>query len=63
MAELCLDCLNQRMNTNDPPKKFVLSRQPDLCEECGRYKPVIIRVKLRYIAADWLNAHPHRRRR
>lgn len=53
MAEFCLDCWNKLMDSNDPPGKYILSDEPDLCEECGKWKPVIVRVKWRYIAADW----------
>ena len=41
------------MGTKDPPRKYIISREPDLCEECGEWKPVIIRVKWGYIAAEW----------
>ena len=53
MAEFCLDCWNKIMGTDDPPKKYILSRDLDLCEECGEWKPVIIRGKRRYLAAEW----------
>ena len=53
MAEFCLDCWNQIMGSNDPPGKYILSREPELCEECREWKPVIIRVKRRYIVAEW----------
>ena len=52
MAEFCLDCWNKRMNTNDTAKKYIISRELDLCEDCGEWKPVIIRVKRRYILAE-----------
>ncbi len=42
MSEICLDCWNETNNRNDSPKKFVISKELDLCEECGEYKPVII---------------------
>lgn len=54
MAEFCLDCWNKLMGTDDPPGKYILSREPDLCEECGEWKPVIIRIKRRYIVAERL---------
>lgn len=54
MAEFCPDCWNKLMETNDPKKKFVLSRKPDFCEECRQWKPVIIRVKKRYLILEWL---------
>lgn len=53
MAEFCLDCWNKIMGVNDPPGKYIISREVDLCEECGEWKPVIIRIKWRYAAAEW----------
>ena len=52
MSEICLDCWNKDMDTADKPRKFLLSRKPELCEACGQYKRVIIRYKLWYILAD-----------
>ncbi len=54
MAEFCVDCWNKIMESNDPPQKFIISRELDLCEECGEWKRVIIRVKGRYLAAERL---------
>ena len=54
MAEFCLDCWNKIMETDDPPKKFVLSRELELCEACGAWKPVIAAVRKRYILKEWL---------
>lgn len=54
MAEFCLDCWNKIMETNDPKQKFLLSRKPDFCEECGQWKSVIIRVKKRYLLVEWI---------
>lgn len=45
MAEFCLDCWNKLSNKNFTEKDYVLSRELDLCEECGEWKPVIIRVR------------------
>ena len=53
MAEFCLDCWNRLMGAEDPSGKYVISKERDLCEECGERKPVIIRIKRRYIAAAW----------
>ena len=55
MAEFCLDCWNKIMGTMDPPGKYIISREPDLCEEFCEWKPVIVRVKWRYIAAEWFS--------
>ena len=48
MAEFCLDCWNRIMDTNDPPKKYLISKELELCEGCGEYKHVIVRAKDRY---------------
>ena len=42
MAEFCLDCFNKMNDTNYTKKDFVISKEPDLCEGCGEFKPVII---------------------
>ena len=45
MAEFCLDCWNKLNKTQFTEKEYVLSKEPDLCEECGQWKPVIVRVR------------------
>ena len=54
MAEFCLECWNKIMNTNDPPQKYVLSKEADYCEECGRWKPVVIRKRRCSSVAAWI---------
>ena len=51
MAAFCLDCWNKIMGTDDK-KFFILSRKPDFCEECQQWKPVIVRVKKRYLLSE-----------
>ena len=63
MAEFCIDCWNELMETKDSPKKYVLSRRPGLCEGCGEMKPVIIRMKWRYIISECLGENPCCRRK
>lgn len=53
MAEFCLSCWNKLMETDDPPKKYIISQDFELCEGCGEWKTVIIRVKRRYGCAEW----------
>ena len=43
------------MDTNDPPKKYIISKELELCEGCGEYKHVIVRVKDRYHLFKWLS--------
>ena len=45
MAEYCVDCWNEINETNDPPKKFILSRYPELCEGCEEMKRVVITTR------------------
>lgn len=42
MAEFCLECWNKINGTNDDKRKYILSKDLDLCEGCGELKPVII---------------------
>ena len=48
MSEICLECYNEIMGTNDPPDKYVISKDLDVCEECGQLKHIIIREHLWY---------------
>ena len=52
MAEFCLECWNKIMGTKDTKRKFIMTRDLELCEECGEWKSVIVRVKRRYIIKD-----------
>lgn len=45
MAEFCLDCWNRLSGKEFTEKEYVLSRGLDLCEGCGEWKPVIVRVR------------------
>lgn len=51
MAEFCVDCWCKEFGEKER-KKLIITRRAELCEECGQYKRVIIRYKLRYILAD-----------
>lgn len=48
MVEFCLDCWNRINKTNDPPQKYVISKEPELCEECSTYKAVILSLRRSY---------------
>ena len=54
MSEICWECFNKIMDTEDPQYKFILSGDEELCEECGQIKHVIVRMKRRYIWAELL---------
>jgi len=49
MAEFCLDCWNEISESNDTEKMYFLSKEPDFCEGCRQWKPVIIAVKPAYM--------------
>lgn len=65
MAEFCLDCWNRMNETNDPPKKYVISKELELCEGCGEWKPVIVKMRgglslrERIYVKLWLWNHKH----
>ncbi|MBQ3556818.1 MAG: hypothetical protein IJA11_03355 [Oscillospiraceae bacterium] len=54
MAEFCFDCWNKLMGEDYPAAHYILSDELDLCEGCGEWKPVIVRLKRRYMLFDWL---------
>ena len=54
MSEYCLDCWNEINETNDPKEKYILSKELDLCEGCGEWKPVIIRANSLYCLVEWV---------
>ena len=45
MAEFCLTCWQKINNIHLSEKDVVLSKELDLCEECGKMKTVIVRYK------------------
>ena len=48
MAEICLDCWNKINESADSKKKYILSKDFDLCDGCGEWKPVIIMERKAY---------------
>lgn len=42
MAELCLQCWNKLNGTSDPESKYIISKDLELCEECGQLTHVIV---------------------
>ena len=42
MAEFCLECFNKIWNRNLSENQVSLSN--DFCEECGQYKPCVMKV-------------------
>ena len=48
MAEFCVACWNALNGTNTPEEAYVLSRDLELCEGCGKWKQVIIAKRKHY---------------
>ena len=45
MAELCPDCWNKMNGTKESPGKYMFSKDLELCEGCGKWKNVIVKVR------------------
>ncbi len=45
MAEFCLECWNKMNKTKKTKKEVVLSKEKDLCEGCGTFKPVVVKER------------------
>ena len=46
MAEFCRDCALKSLGlSKEEMKRAVFSREPDLCEGCGKVKPVLLEIK------------------
>lgn len=48
MAEFCLECLNKMYGRNDSTKKYIISKEYDLCEGCGEWKNVVVAERKSY---------------
>jgi hypothetical protein len=49
MAEICVDCMEKRFKKRGghfSKREWVISRDFDLCEWCGEYKPVVVKRKV-----------------
>lgn len=47
MSEFCLACLNKINDTNLAEKDVIISKDIDLCEECGNLTKVVVKFKKR----------------
>lgn len=46
MAEYCIDCAKEQLGlTGSELRRVVISQEPDLCEGCGQWKQVVVRVR------------------
>lgn len=48
MSEICFECLNETLGGRLEKKKFIISKDLDLCENCGEYKQVVIAQRNKY---------------
>ncbi len=48
MSSICFDCLNKSCNGKLKAKDYIVSRDYDLCEDCGKMKSVVIAEKKAY---------------
>lgn len=48
MAEFCLECLNEISGTNYTEADFILSRELDFCENCGKMVRVVVKRRRRF---------------
>lgn len=54
MAEFCHDCWDRIHGKHTDEKMYVMSKSRDLCEECGQWKSVIVRLRMRYVIKNIL---------
>ena len=45
MAEFCWECFNKVNERKYSRWRYALSLDPDLCEECGQWKRVVVRER------------------
>ena len=45
MAEFCVECWNRLNGPEAEEAQPILSKRPELCEGCGRLRPVVVGLK------------------
>ena len=45
MAEYCFECFKKVFEEKARERDYILSEELDLCEGCGEWKRVVVRVK------------------
>ena len=50
VSEICFECLKETLSGGErlERKKFIISKDLELCENCGRYKQVVIAQRDKY---------------
>lgn len=55
MAEFCMECLNRISETNFKEEDFIMSEALEFCEECCKFKHIVIVRKKYFCAKRFLN--------
>ncbi len=45
MAEFCAECFSKVFNEKATKRKYIFSKDPDLCDRCGEWKKVVVRIR------------------
>ena len=57
MAEFCKDCFIETFRPSpDVISRIVMSKECDLCEGCGQWKPVVSYIRKKTIFDEMINA-------
>lgn len=48
MSEICFECLNETLGGKLEKTELIISKDLELCENCGRYKQVVIAQRDKY---------------
>ncbi len=54
MSEVCFDCFRKYCDSTAKKKNVVISKEMDICEGCGKIKPVVIRYRRYFGFKTWL---------
>lgn len=45
MAEFCAECFSKVFNEKVTERKYIFSEDLDLCDRCGEWKRVVVRIR------------------
>ena len=57
MSEFCFDCYKEYFDENAKIERLKIDKEPDLCEGCGEFKPIVMGEKPESFLSsfvDWL---------
>lgn len=64
MAEFCRECFIKTFRpTQDEINRIVMTKEIDLCEGCGEWKPVVSYLRRRTKLDDWKDAWRERKKK